>query len=58
MPVYVYAPVKEKKGGVRSCQTCAQPFEVVQRMSEDALTGCPACAEEHDSLRDLVTTRR
>ena len=22
------------------------------------LTGCPACAEEHDSLRDLVTTPR
>jgi anti-sigma factor RsiW len=20
------------------------------------LTGCPACAEEHDSLRDLLTT--
>lgn len=22
------------------------------------LSGCPACAEEHDSLRDLLTTLR
>jgi hypothetical protein len=31
------------------------PDERIPGMREH-LTGCPACAEEHDSLRDLLTT--
>ena len=44
MPVYTYRAVPDtnsKKS--RTCGTCAQPFELIQRMVEDALTKCPEC---------------
>ncbi len=34
MPTYVYR-----------CDACDHRFEIVQRMTEDALTGCPTCKE-------------
>ncbi len=45
MPVYTYRPVTAKKGEVRDCEMCAQPFELIQHMVEDALTACPTCGK-------------
>lgn len=45
MPVYTYRPVLLKKKEVRQCEMCALPFEVVQRMVEDALSACPKCGK-------------
>lgn len=39
MPTYVYEATNEDEG----CETCKGGFELVQRMSEDALTECPHC---------------
>lgn len=52
-----------------SCEECFDQLDVyveAELASEDAegrvpgmrahLEGCPACAEEHDSLRDLLVT--
>ena len=42
MPTYVYAA----KGEPRECDVCCASFEIVQKMSEDALTQCPKCGKE------------
>lgn len=34
MPIYEYI-----------CEACEQPLEALQKMSDDALTDCPACHE-------------
>ena len=39
MPTYIYAP----KGEPRNCEVCSEGFELVQKMSEDALSACPKC---------------
>lgn len=39
MPIYEYQATRETE----SCERCAQPFEVMQRISEAPLTACPAC---------------
>ena len=57
-------------GAELTCEECFDLFDVYvdsELAGENAddrtpgmrehLTGCPACAEEHDSLRDLLTTR-
>lgn len=44
MPIYMYRAVLKKKNEVRKCEHCAKPFEVVQRMSDEALTVCPQCS--------------
>ena len=41
MPIYHYGPTTG--AAPRECETCAVRFEVVQPMSEPALTACPAC---------------
>lgn len=38
MPTYVYTS-KVKS----TCDVCSENFEVVQRMSDEALTKCPTC---------------
>jgi putative FmdB family regulatory protein len=45
MPTYVYAPVL-KPNETRTCEMCEASFEIVQRMSDNALTACPACGGE------------
>jgi putative FmdB family regulatory protein len=45
MPTYVYAPVL-KTGEQRACEMCGNSFEIVQRMSDAALTACPTCGGE------------
>jgi putative FmdB family regulatory protein len=45
MPTYVYGP-KDGKSAGRSCDVCANQFEIAQRMSEDALEKCPKCGAE------------
>lgn len=42
MPTYVYGP-KLSENEKRACDVCAANFEIVQRMSEDALSACPKC---------------
>ena len=42
MPIYEYR-----------CDSCGHEFETIQKLSEAALTTCPACAEE--SLRKKVS---
>lgn len=39
MPTYAYEPVDPE----RSCDHCSSGFEVIQRMTEPALTHCPRC---------------
>ena len=39
MPTYAYRAVDSEK----SCEHCRSGFEIVQRMSEPALTLCPHC---------------
>ncbi len=39
MPTYAYRAIDSKK----SCNHCRQGFEVIQRMTESALTRCPKC---------------
>lgn len=38
MPTYRYRAVE-----AGSCETCAEGFETLQRLSEPALTACPDC---------------
>jgi hypothetical protein len=58
-------------GAELTCEECFELLDVYvdsELAGEDAdehvpgmrehLIGCPACAEEHDSLRDLLTTPR
>jgi anti-sigma factor RsiW len=58
-------------GAELTCEECFELLDVYvdgELAGEDAdehvpgmrehLTGCPACADEHDSLRDLLTTPR
>jgi anti-sigma factor RsiW len=58
-------------GAEITCEECFELLDVYvdsELAGEDAdghvpgmrehLTGCPACAEEHDSLRDLLTALR
>ncbi|HLX61700.1 MAG TPA: zinc ribbon domain-containing protein [Planctomycetota bacterium] len=42
MPIYTYRAVLEPREK-RRCEMCANPFEIVQRMADDALTACPKC---------------
>jgi putative FmdB family regulatory protein len=42
MPTYVYGPKLAEKEK-RDCEVCAASFEIVQRMTEDALSACPKC---------------
>jgi putative FmdB family regulatory protein len=39
MPTYAYKAVDPR----RSCDYCRNGFEIIQRMTEDALTLCPKC---------------
>lgn len=39
MPTYAYRAVDSEK----SCDYCRQSFEVIQRMTDSALTLCPQC---------------
>lgn len=39
MPLYEYAPLSGE------CHQCNGRFEVVQKLSEEKLTRCPACAQ-------------
>jgi putative FmdB family regulatory protein len=39
MPVYEY----RRKDGETGCPHCAQGFETVQSMKDDALNACPKC---------------
>ncbi len=43
MPIYEY-----------ECEKCKHRLEVMQKISEDPLKTCPACAE--DALRKLIST--
>jgi len=52
MPVYTYRAVKSDAKEPRDCELCAQPFEIVQRMSDDSLTACPKCGE---AIEKIVT---
>jgi putative FmdB family regulatory protein len=45
MPTYVYGPKGAGKGA-RSCDVCCGTFEIVQRMSDAALTVCPKCGAD------------
>ncbi len=42
MPTYVYEAVDPQK----SCDACRSGFEIVQRMTDPALTSCPGCNHE------------
>lgn len=42
MPTYVYQPASSQ-APKQTCEACAGGFEMVQKMSEDALTKCPQC---------------
>ena len=39
MPTYVYTPTSGQ------CDRCEGRFEVIQRISDDKLTQCPACGQ-------------
>jgi len=52
MPIYVYGP-KLNAGEKRACDACAGTFEIVQRMSEEALAKCPKCG---GAIERLLTT--
>lgn len=43
MPVYVYRAVKSSPSAARACELCANDFELIQKMADDTLTGCPKC---------------
>jgi putative FmdB family regulatory protein len=45
MPTYVYGPVLKGKD-TRNCDACAGSFEIIQKMSDEALTKCPQCGGE------------
>lgn len=42
MPLYTYRPKNPEK----SCKFCHDGFEIMQRISEDALQICPDCGNE------------
>jgi len=42
MPIYEY-----------QCQACGHELEAIQRLSDDALTDCPACGESQ--LKKLIS---
>lgn len=42
MPTYTYRARNPEK----SCDTCRECYEILQRMSENALTACPDCGAE------------
>jgi putative FmdB family regulatory protein len=44
MPVYTYRAIADPNNKkAHTCEMCEQPFELIQRMVEDALTSCPTC---------------
>ena len=45
MPTYVYsAPAASGEPAIKAaCEVCSVHFEIVQKMSDDALTHCPKC---------------
>jgi len=47
MPFYEY--VKESEDG---CKHCSQPFTLLQRLSDPALTHCPECGQ---AVRKLIS---
>jgi putative FmdB family regulatory protein len=47
MPTYVYGP---KGDAQRDCDVCCGQFEVVQKMSDDALSKCPKCGAEIERI--------
>jgi putative FmdB family regulatory protein len=44
MPIYTYRASGEKSEG-RKCGQCAKPFELIQRMADEALSKCPKCGK-------------
>ncbi|HEY9070929.1 MAG TPA: zinc ribbon domain-containing protein [Candidatus Ozemobacteraceae bacterium] len=42
MPTYTY----RARSPEAACDTCRECYEVIQRMSEEALTVCPSCGAE------------
>jgi putative FmdB family regulatory protein len=48
MPIYEYQARDES----RSCEHCAEVFEVTQRMSDEPLTVCPKCGA---AVRKLIS---
>jgi len=51
MPIYEYQAKDQKK----SCPHCRAPFEVLQRISENSLTACPACGA---AIHKLISAPR
>jgi len=49
MPTYVYGP-RLKDGEKRTCQSCSGTFEMMQRMSDEAMTHCPQCSGEIERI--------
>jgi len=47
MPTYVYQVVPDAGDG---CAHCRAAFEIVQRMSEEALTKCPQCGVQVERI--------
>jgi putative FmdB family regulatory protein len=45
MPIYVYS-TKNASGRKKKCKTCADHFEVTQKMSDEPLGNCPECGGE------------
>ena len=46
MPVYIYRSVTDpEKPKPNTCEMCLEPFELIQRMVDDALTNCPTCGK-------------
>ena len=43
MPIYIYRATCEKPSNQNPCEMCGHDFEMVQKMSDDALTACPEC---------------
>jgi len=43
MPTYVYTATPTDNATPNACDVCSGTFEIVQRMSENALTQCPKC---------------
>lgn len=39
MPIYEY----QAKDNSKSCEYCAAPFEVIQRISDERIAECPKC---------------
>jgi putative FmdB family regulatory protein len=51
MPIYEYEAAEPGRG----CKTCSRRFEVLQRIGESTLAGCPACG---GPVRKLVSRCR